>query len=142
MTPTTPAPIHCVLYPELAEIARENGYAMAVHGSMARDFDLVCIPWVASATEPQDVIDTIVEQFAFEQNGKPEEREHGRVTYSLIGRGGWCGHVDISFMPRVVVPDHRSCCRKCGCMHGGPCPVKHICRDCFEDRGEDLEVVG
>lgn len=136
MKPATSAPVHCVLYPELAEIAREHGYALAVHGSMARDFDLVCIPWASSPDEPKRVVDAIVSTFAFDQHGDPAMREHGRVAYSLLGRGGWCGHLDISFMPRVVTIDHRYCCRGCGCLHGGPCPIKHICGDCFEGRGE------
>src|SRR4051812_44504670 len=30
-------------------IAREHGYALAVHGSLARDIDLVAVPWTEGA---------------------------------------------------------------------------------------------
>lgn len=41
----------CQLYLEyligpLRDIAREHGYALSVHGSVARDIDIVAIPWV------------------------------------------------------------------------------------------------
>lgn len=136
MKPATQAPVHCVLYSELAEIAREHGYALAVHGSLARDFDLVCIPWASSAEEPQRVVDAIVSTFAFEQNGEPATREHGRLVYSLLGRGGWCGHLDVSFMPRVV--DHSWCCKNCGCADADPsCNVDQVCGDCLEFGGDE-----
>src|SRR5271154_4799160 len=32
------------LYPKLAEVFRSHGYALAVHGSLASDFDLVAVP--------------------------------------------------------------------------------------------------
>lgn len=95
------SPVYCAIYPELAEIARAHGYALAVHGSMASDFDLVAIPWTNDAAEPTKVLGAITEQFAFALWGEVENREHGRLAYSLLGRNGWCGHIDISFMPRV-----------------------------------------
>lgn len=40
------APIYAAcLYPELEEMFRTKGWALAVHGSLARDFDIVAIPW-------------------------------------------------------------------------------------------------
>ena len=46
MKPANRAAVYAAaLYPDLAEIAREHGYALAVHGSLARDFDLIAVPW-------------------------------------------------------------------------------------------------
>lgn len=33
-------PVYACIYPGLAEVTRAHGYALAAHGSMARDFDL------------------------------------------------------------------------------------------------------
>lgn len=53
------APIYCGLYPALAEVTRKHGYALAIHGSLANDFDLICIPWLAEPSEPKEVVDEI-----------------------------------------------------------------------------------
>ncbi len=47
------------LYPEMAEIARKHGYALAVHGSLARDFDLIAIPWTENPSTSQQVVSAI-----------------------------------------------------------------------------------
>lgn len=40
------APVYAAaLYPEFAKIFQRHGYALAVHGSLARDFDIIGIPW-------------------------------------------------------------------------------------------------
>lgn len=99
MKPANFAPVYAGLYPELAEIARSNGYAMAVHGTMGRDADLVCIPWVDSASDPQKVVDDILAEFAFSTlPDDPTTREHGRIVYTLAYVGS-C-FIDLSFMPR------------------------------------------
>jgi hypothetical protein len=134
MKPATVSPVYCAIYPELAEIARAHGYALAVHGSMASDFDLVAIPWTSDAAEPTKVLGAITEQFAFELRGECEIREHGRLGYSLTGCHGWCGHLDISFMPRVTPVDHSLCC-KCACVDGGKCGTEKLCDDCWRDEG-------
>lgn len=101
MKPANFAPIYCALYPELAEICREHGYALAVHGSMARDFDLVAIPWIEVPSDPQVVVDEIVKTFAIKQTGNPEMHEHGRLVYTLSVSFGEC-FLDLSFMPIVA----------------------------------------
>ena len=94
------APVYCALYPELAEIARSHGWALAIHGSMARDFDLVCIPWTREATDPQIVIDEICSTFAIQEVAKSETKEHGRKAHTLSICHGEC-FIDLSFMPRI-----------------------------------------
>lgn len=92
------APIYtaCV-YPDLAEICREAGYALAVHGSLARDFDLVAIPWVENVIIPEIVVQEITKKFSVKQIGEPECKLHGRLCYTLA----WMGEafIDFSFMP-------------------------------------------
>ena len=86
------------MYPELSEICHENGYALAVHGSLQRDFDLVAIPWVENPSLPNDVIERIVKVFAVNTIGEPETRLHGRLVYSISVGWGDC-FFDFSFMP-------------------------------------------
>ena len=97
------SPVYCALYPQLAEISRFHGYAMAVHGSMARDFDVVCVPWVEQPSEPQAVVDEIVKTFDIrEVGGPPTLKLHNRLVYTLSIGFGEC-FMDLSFMP-VVTP--------------------------------------
>lgn len=100
MKPANFAPVYCAHYPELAEIARKHGYAMAVHGSMSRDFDLICIPWVYAPSNPQAVIDEIVITYATTASANPERKPHGRIAYSVcFGFGEF--FADLSFMPVI-----------------------------------------
>lgn len=89
------------MYPELAQIAREHGYALAVHGSLARDFDLIAIPWVPDPSTPAAVINAIKSVFAVrEVGGPPSDKPHGRTVYTLSVGFGECA-LDIGFMPRA-----------------------------------------
>lgn len=107
MKPANYAPVYAAaLYPQWAEIARQHGYALAVHGSLARDFDLICIPWADEPSEPQALVDAITSQFAArEVGGPPSAKPHGRMAYTLSIGFGEC-FADLSFMPRVKVPPH------------------------------------
>lgn len=44
-----PVIAYACLYPKLAAIAREHGYALAMHGSLVADCDLIAVAWVAEA---------------------------------------------------------------------------------------------
>ncbi len=99
MRPATNAPVFAGLYPELAEIARGKGYAMAVHGTLGRDMDLVCVPWIADPAPPQDVVDAILGEFAMQTvRGDPVTREHRRLVYTLTIAAPEC-FIDLSFTP-------------------------------------------
>lgn len=108
--PPNYAPVYCAMYPELAAIAREHGYALAIHGSMARDFDLVAVPWIADPAEPRVVIEAMCKRYAIRLLPRdvhdettlyePEIREHGREVYTISVAWGHCS-IDLSFMPRV-----------------------------------------
>lgn len=92
------APMYCAMYPSLAEICRSHGYALAVHGTMARDFDMIAVPWIDSPSEPQMVVDEITKKHAVNQiSGDPEQMRHGRICYTLALYGEF--FFDFSFMP-------------------------------------------
>lgn len=102
MKPANNAPVYAAMYADLAEVCRRHGYALAIHGSLARDFDIVAIPWVATPSRPQAVVDEIVKMFAVQQvDGDPRTHEHGRICYSLpVCWGETC--LDFSFMPTIA----------------------------------------
>lgn len=98
MKPANNAPMYCAMYPSLAEICRSHGYALAVHGTMARDFDMIAIPWVDNPSEPQAVVDAITSKHAVnEVGGPPSVMKHNRLCYTLALYGEF--FFDFSFMP-------------------------------------------
>lgn len=99
MKPASYAPMYCAMYPRLAEIAREHGYALAVHGTLQRDMDLTCIPWVESPSDPADVVKAITTEFSIRTIGEPDTSFHGRERWTISVGFGEC-FIDLSFMPR------------------------------------------
>jgi len=102
MKPANFAPIYLGLYPPLAEVARKHGYALAAHGTLGRDFDLICVPWVDNPSEPQAVVNEIMNEFDIKQVGQPQEMSHKRICYTLKVSFGEC-FLDFSFMPKIAV---------------------------------------
>ena len=85
---------------ELQAIAKASGYAIAIHGSMMRDLDVIAVPWVKNARTPKHLINEICERMgltATKDDGtlKP----HGRLAYTLLL--GNIGFVDLSIMPKI-----------------------------------------
>ena len=104
MKPANNGPFYAAgLYPKLAEVFRTHGYALAVHGSLAADFDLIAVPWVDEAGDPAHVIEECLKKFAFDQipdQTKPVPKPHSRCAYKLHLSFGDCS-LDISFTPRT-----------------------------------------
>ncbi len=108
------------LYPQLAQLFRWHGYALAVHGSVANDFDLIAVPWVATASEPSEVIAAVLKKFAVEKLGsdQPTTKPLGRVAYKVHLSFSSCA-LDISFTPRVSGAAHKDVVRddwRFGCV--------------------------
>lgn len=93
------APTYMCMYPGLAAVARENGYALAVHGSLARDMDLIAVPWTEQAGSPEDVISAIEEKFSIKRIGNLTTGMHGRLIQTIGILFGEC-FIDLSFVPR------------------------------------------
>lgn len=109
MKPANFAPVYACMYPQLAELCRQHGYALAAHGTLGRDFDLIAIPWVdvPYPSDPQMVVNDMCESFSVrEVGGPPSLREHGRLVFSLSLSFGEC-FLDLSFMPRVKVENEQ-----------------------------------
>jgi len=93
---------YAVLYPSMKEAAVSCGYALSIHGSMARDMDLIAVPWV----EDPKPVSTLV----FELNKRlgntvwsehnltnKQTKPHGRISYTLSIGGDW--FIDLSVIP-------------------------------------------
>jgi hypothetical protein len=103
----------------LRETARENGYALLVHGSLKRDIDLVAVPWAHDAV-PQIVLAEAIrlkaaevnpigvafikpdEDDQFHRDGCPGMKPHGRLCWGFHLGGG--PYIDLSVMPPTVPP--------------------------------------
>lgn len=79
----------------LKEIAKEYGYNLVVHGSMARDLDLIAIPWV---NDPKDEFEMVRALAKYMNHRAPDNKEHylfkelpaGRHSYVInLDRGGY-----------------------------------------------------
>lgn len=97
--PPSFAPLYAgALYPEMAVLFQQHGYALAVHGSLQRDLDLIAIPWVESPSAPEVVLEAIGKEWKIQGVHGPTKKLHGRTAYSvLIAFGSF--FVDLSFMP-------------------------------------------
>lgn len=100
-----PASVYAWILPAVRAVAREHGYAIGLHGSMARDLDLIAVPWVDNAAPAEVLVDAVMKavggQFAprdlgFERN--PAYRPHGRRAWSIYF-AGLMFYIDLSIMP-------------------------------------------
>lgn len=99
------AVFYTVMWPSFRAAALECGWALALHGSMASDMDLMAMPWVEDSKPIEDLIKalsecidgTIWKDSHFEPHyGKP----HTRVVYTLSIFKDF--HIDLS----IIVPLH------------------------------------
>lgn len=92
--------------------AREFGYAIAVHGSMTRDLDVIAVPWIEEAADAEILVSAVCDllngfYLNYEDaeptdyiNRNPEPKPHGRLAWSIHLKG-FKGYIDFSVMPRI-----------------------------------------
>lgn len=88
-------------------VAHELGFAVAVHGSLKRDIDLVAIPWTVEAVEPDRLVMAICDRIGCVVAPRcPRRRPHGRIAYILIFPDSCEGgtYIDLSVMQLVAEP--------------------------------------
>lgn len=123
MKPPTRAPFFACMYHGLCETARKFGYALAIHGTVTTDLDLVAIPWTDEAAPAEVVKNALMEHIdacgygdLLRRAGHSEEfvqqilarkergtedceiKPHGRLAWNLYLDHG--AKVDLSVMPR------------------------------------------
>lgn len=92
-----------ILRPLRAE-ARACGYALAVHGSLERDIDLIAVPWTAEAVAPEALVSRLrhdlnrLYPITLEVGpNAAQSKPHGRLCWSWWIRS-WT-YVDLSVVP-------------------------------------------
>ncbi len=109
------------MIPTLTRVARAHGYALGLHGSMARDLDLMAMPWTDEACSPEELVeamraevdgaivpdgtpggrwDSATGGFVSSVVRMPEHKPHGRLAWNIH----FCSsnfYIDLSVMPRV-----------------------------------------
>jgi hypothetical protein len=105
--------VFAAVLPALRAKARELGYALAIHGSMVRDLDLVAAPWVQEAADAQVLARALQDLlggyyvgdsgsvYAF-QTLPAALKPHGRMAFTLRFGGDRLVCVDLSVMPRAA----------------------------------------
>jgi hypothetical protein len=97
------------MLPALRMAARGSGYALGVHGTLARDIDLLAAPW----TEQADSAEFLVQRLCGVVAGFTgraltmqswSDKPHGRRAVTII-HGGHDAEIDLSIMPRVQGAD-------------------------------------
>lgn len=105
----TAAPFYPMYYLGLAETCREHGYALTVHGSMARDLDLVAIPWTDKACDEKTLIQALLKDRDLMEGNNTSENKikpWGRKSYVFVFFGdARTGYIDLSVMPRTITAD-------------------------------------
>ena len=90
-----------ILIIPLTEVARRHGYALAVHGSLSYDIDLIACPWRNLATSPEALVGAIHNAVSAivgkSELDKGEQKPYGRQAWSIHMGGG--PYIDLSVMP-------------------------------------------
>jgi len=99
--------------PILRSVAREHGYALALHGSGERDLDLIAVPWTATASRATVLVEALrvsIDGFIIHDDAacshdftrrNPEPKPHGRLAWAIhLHDPGGRLYVDLSVMPR------------------------------------------
>lgn len=102
-----PALSYIVAFSVLRDIARECGYALALHGSLARDFDLIAVAWTPEATDAETLVQTICDRTSlFVTVPDKGDKPHGRAAYTLQGLSVRHSWIDLSVIPpKAPSPD-------------------------------------
>jgi len=96
------ASFYAVLYQDFRKVAIECGYALAIHGTMTNDMDLLAVAWTEEAVNPIELVkklndrigDTVWHEHNLTTAGK---KPHGRIAYTLSIMGDW--YIDLSVIP-------------------------------------------
>ena len=97
------------IYDMLKGVAVKHGYALAIHGSLMRDMDLIAVPWTEDADAAEVLIKAMTEAVGLVAD-KPFNvlhptdeacdgvKPHGRLAWNIML--GSNAYIDISVMPR------------------------------------------
>lgn len=90
--------VYAALYPGLVVIGREHGYAIALHGSLRKDMDIIAIPWSDEARPADALVATVLDRIKGARIlGEPAGKPHGRRVWTILLANG--SYIDFGVMP-------------------------------------------
>lgn len=101
---------YAVLLQSFTITAKEYGYALALHGSLANDMDIIVTPWVEDFKPIDELINAfrdIIGETVWRYDDElkqPTIMPCGRMCYTLPISGDW--YIDISYIsntPKILV---------------------------------------
>lgn len=104
-------PRYAELLPIIRSVARAFGYAIGVHGSGARDLDLIAVPWVNDAVAPEEFVEALRLAVDGHVGQEPVVRPHGRrgwIIRLLTNNPDATLHIDLSITPWQQAGDERA----------------------------------
>jgi hypothetical protein len=95
---------YAVTWAEIRQTARKHGYALALHGSLSRDLDVIAVPWVENPSDEETLVKAICDTaggFMPPHKHNPEIKFHGRKAW-VIHFGGASAEVLSEHLPRYI----------------------------------------
>ncbi len=80
------ASFYACMWEDLRNAALDCGWALALHGSLNKDMDIMAMPWVEDARPVDEMIQALKNCFTDNMFGvKPPttDRPHGRIIYTI-----------------------------------------------------------
>lgn len=81
--------LYASIWEDIRKAAWECGWAVALHGSLSRDMDIMAMPWVEECTDAETMINAIIER-CFGENiiskygtKIDKNKPHGRICYLI-----------------------------------------------------------
>jgi hypothetical protein len=97
------AALYAILWEDIRNAAMDCGWAVALHGSLSRDMDIIAMKWEENCTDAETMINTIIENCfgdsVVSQYGTRwvrGEKPHGRTCVAIPIYGDH--YLDISFV--------------------------------------------
>lgn len=91
------AVFYAEVYPRLKAVAQRHGWALALHGSMNHDMDIMAMPWEDAPSRPANLIDAMRRCLGVPPDavrivfGKP----NGRIVYTIAIAPGFFLDINI-----------------------------------------------
>lgn len=74
---------HAAILPSLVQVGVDCGYAVAVHGSLRRDLDIIAAPWVKWAVPPKELVGLLAKACGGKVSDEPAKHPHGRLSFQI-----------------------------------------------------------
>lgn len=89
----------------LRQAAFECGYALALHGSLIKDLDLVAIPWTPDAVGADDLVLCLINRIGAILTSEDRSKPHGRMSFTVelarLPEMPAPGYIDLAVMPII-----------------------------------------